>query len=757
METVLGRYRLLTLLGEGGMGQVFLAEDPALGRRVAVKVLPPGFAADPDRRTRLLHEARAASALNHPNILTVHDLGEEGGSLYVAMELVEGQTLRAWAQAAPRTPAEVLRMIRQAAQGLTVAHAAGLVHRDLKPENLMVRADGLLKILDFGLARSLDPADTERTRTMPGTVLGTAPYMSPEQVLGQSAGPASDVFALGTVLYELLTGKHPFDAGSIVETLHHILHDTPTPPSRRDPALGPGFDFVILKALAKEPDRRYAGARDLDVDLETLERDCLTSSAAGAARPAGPRAIAVLPFKNIGGDPELNYLGVGLADAVITRLSDSPDLIVRTTSSIARYENQSVDPRRVGQELEVAAVLDASFQRLGDRFRATARLVETPGGRALWAGKVDLRFADIFAVQDEVAQGIAEALSARLGGGAEPRSGRRFTPSAEVYELYLRGQEALRATTRAGNERAIELLEQATAREPRYADAWALLSSAYHNMADTGFDPDPGWYTKAEQAVGRALALEPENGGARLQIGALHLVRGRKREAYREFVTAQRRAPNYWILNVYFAYLFRLCDQLEEALAAGTRGIEMDPNLPIAYMQLCRGHLLRGDSERAREWLGRGRARCGPLPGFLAIELAIQLREGRREEAANLAARPEWETGNAGMGYFLRALALLQAGRRAEAEPFIAGGRCFSEMDMDQAANSAVLAALDGDADRAFRHLERATELGNDSLSFYLDDRFFGPLHGDPRWEPFLAGVRERVAQYKREFRWPPA
>jgi serine/threonine protein kinase len=233
MDTVLGRYRLVSLLGEGGMGQVFLAEDPALGRRVAVKVLPPGFASDPERRTRLVHEARAASALNHPNILTVHDLGEEGGSLFVAMELVEGETLRAWAQRSQRSPVEVLRLARQAARGLAAAHAAGLV-----PENLMVRADGLLKILDFGLARSLTPAESERTRTLPGTVLGTAPYMSPEQVLGQTAGPASDLFSLGTVLYELLTGKHPFDAGSTVETLHHILHETPAPRSST-PRWGP--------------------------------------------------------------------------------------------------------------------------------------------------------------------------------------------------------------------------------------------------------------------------------------------------------------------------------------------------------------------------------------------------------------------------------------------------------------------------------------------------------------------------------------
>ncbi|MGE5177119.1 MAG: serine/threonine-protein kinase, partial [Hyphomicrobiales bacterium] len=297
----LGRYRILEHRGEGGMGRVYVAEDPLLGRRLAVKILPPEFANDPERRHRLLHEARAASALNHPNIVTVHDVGEQDGALFVAMELVDGCTLREWAGAAPRPPGAVLRMIRQATTALGVAHAAGLVHRDLKPENIMVREDGLLKILDFGLARSVSPGAAARTETMPGTVMGTAPYMSPEQVLGQPAGPSSDLFSLGTILYELLTGKHPFAAATAIETMHRILHEAPEPPSRVARGLTADFDFVLAKALTKDPSRRHGSAHDLDVDLETLECGCGDAGGEDEGAAAdGPRAIAVLPFKNIG-------------------------------------------------------------------------------------------------------------------------------------------------------------------------------------------------------------------------------------------------------------------------------------------------------------------------------------------------------------------------------------------------------------------------------------------------------------------------
>lgn len=753
--TTLGRFRILESIGSGGMGRVYLAEDPLLGRKLAVKVLPPDLTHDPERRERLLHEARAASALNHPNIVVVHDLAESDGILYLAMELIDGVTVRQWSHEKPRSPVEIVRLLRQATAALQVAHGAGLVHRDLKPENMLVRRDGLLKILDFGLARSLTPGEG-RTATLPGTVVGTAPYMSPEQVLGQPAGPASDLFSLGTVAYELLTGRHPFAAESTVETMHRILHDSPDPPSRLNPALTPEFDFVFAKVLTKDPGRRHSSAHDLDIDLETVECGCVSDAPSKAESASGPRAIAVLPFKNIGGSQDLNYLGVGLADAVITRLMGSPDLVVRSTGSIAVYENQPVEPRRVGQELDVTAVLDASFQRAGDRFRATARLVETPSGRALWAGKVDLRFEDIFEVQDQVAHGIAEALTARLGvsGDAASRpAGPRPGPSPKAYELFLRGQAAHREGTRDGVLRSIRDLEGAVALEPQWGEAWGQLGKSRASMVDAGFDSDPRWYEKAAEALDRARAFDPQDPIVNFGLGNLHLVAGRKHEAYQSFLATRRRAPNFAPNYHYLGYLFRLCDMMDEAKQAVAVAIDLDPSVIWSVAHMVRIYYIQGDLRGAREWLEQGRRRFPRHARLDGIEASILMREGRHAEALALYDRLPPDGGGV-LDYAGRAFAWLGLGERDRVRPLIPLAEAYASVDMDAAGDFAGLMAQLGEIDKAFRYLDRAVALGNDTLSRFRND-LYQPLHGDPRWGSFIDGMERRIEGYRRDFRWP--
>lgn len=760
--STLGRFRVRELLGEGGMGRVYLADDPALSRQVAIKLLPPAFAADTEGRERLRLEARAASALNHPNIVTIHELGEHEGSPYVAMEYVAGTNLRGWVGARPRPPAELLAMVRQATRGLAVAHAAGLVHRDLKPENLMVRGDGLLKVLDFGLARSTaaDAAGGALTqaRTLPGTVLGTAPYMSPEQVLGRPAGPASDVFSIATVLYECLAGRHPFEAGSAVETMHRILHETPPPPSKLVPGLPSELDFVLAKALARDPERRYASARELDLDLETCEaalRAGADESAAGAqsAAAAGPATLAVLPFKNIGGDRELAYLGVGLADAVITRLSSSPDLIVRATSSIARFENLPVDPRHVARELEVGAVLDASFQRAGNRFRATARLIEASGGRALWAGKIDLDFGDIFAVQDDVANGIAQALAARLGTSASAG----YVPTADSFEMVLRAQEPYHTGDLAGFERGIGLLEAVVAREPLYADAWARLAKLYQSVLDSGLRFEATWYDKADEACRRALELDPNHPYALFTLGSLHLVRGRKHEAYRALIAQHQVQPNHSHVLHYLAYLFRLCNLVDASLDADARSSAADPSAPWPYWMATRVAIEAGRLEEARRTLAIVQARFPANLTTQLLDLTLLRQAGRYAEMDEQARRLGLATAGNSRADFEWAYALARLGRLDESRDASGTLAAHAAVDMDAAGYLASLLAWWGDPDGAFARLDRAVELGNDSLYLYEREDLYAPLHGDPRWAPFLEGVRARCAAFEREFAWPVA
>ena len=744
--STLGRYRLLEALGEGGMGRVYLAEDPALGRRVAIKVLPPEVAGDPARRERLLHEARAASALNHPNIVTVHDVGDEDGTLFVAMERIEGSTLREWA--GRRTQAEVLAIVRQAARALGIAHAAGLVHRDLKPENLMVRADGLLKILDFGLARSVghDEADTA-ARTMPGTVLGTAPYMSPEQVLGQPAGPASDVFSLGTLLYEMLTGRHPFAAGSGVDTMHRVLHETPPKASSIVPGLPGPLDFVLAKALAKDPARRYASGRELDVDLEACES--AVAAPAPSTHAGGPRAIAVLPFKNIGGNADLDYLGLGLADAVITRLASSPDLVVRATSSVARYEKQAVDPTLAARELGVSAVLDASFQRAGERFRATARLVDANGGQALWAGKVDVRFEDIFEVQDEVSTGIANALTARL----KPS---RYVPKPADYDAFLRSMAYARTGRLEDFHESIRVLEELVAREPGYADAWIRLGHVRQSIADTGFDMGRNWFARAEEAYHRALEIEPDHPAGHYALGRIALVKGRKREAYGMLAAGLRSMPNHHGLIRNFAYVFRLANLWDRCFAAEKAAIALEPTAPWPYLSMRRYTAQIGQLDEARRWMEVIQGRFNE-PQVFGPALAGQLREeGRPAEALEVLDR-FGDVLPSAWAKFERPACLLALGRVEEARPLVEAFADYALTDMDFSLRLAGFLALFGEVDRAYHALARAVELGNDSLDVYERMPELAPLRSDARWRGVIEPMRARVELYRQEFLWPPA
>jgi tetratricopeptide (TPR) repeat protein len=426
---------------------------------------------------------------------------------------------------------------------------------------------------------------------------------------------------------------------------------------------------------------------------------------------------------------------------------------VRATSSIAPYQNQAVDPRRIGAELDVSAVLDASFQKIGERFRATARLVETSTGRSLWSGKVDLKFDDIFEVQDQVAQGIAEAMTARIAASASAAKA-RHTPSPEAYEKLMRGREAFSEADPAGFRRAVALFEEAAKLDPDYPEAWGDLGATYHAMTDSGYDADPSWYAKADEALARARALDPDNPQIRFATAANRLTRGSKREAYEGFTEGITLAPNMWLNYHYLSYLFRLCDMLDQAEEASRHARELDPSSPWPVWMGIRFRALRGDFRSAWDMVESLQARLGARANVQRSEATLLTFQERYEEVVQLLENAkEMPTGTMAFELALARIRLGQPDRAAE--PLAACER-HAAIDMDMAAHAASLQGHLGNADAAFRHLERATALGNDVLTYYQNPIFFGPLFTDPRWEPFLDGVRSRVAQWKREFRWPP-
>jgi tetratricopeptide (TPR) repeat protein len=380
--------------------------------------------------------------------------------------------------------------------------------------------------------------------------------------------------------------------------------------------------------------------------------------------------------------------------------------------------------------------------------------VDTADGHTLWAGKVDLRFEDIFEVQDEVAHGIAEAMTARLSGTAATSMSResRFVPPPEAYALYLQALEQQRRGAREGIEQAMRSLDRAIELAPGYADAWLLRSGMQHSMADGGFDPDPVWYARAEQSLSRALELEPDHAGGLFGRASLQLVRGRKREAYQGFKTLLPRMPNDFRVHHYIAYLFRLCDMLDEALAAELRAAEVEPGVPWPIWGMVRLHTLRSDYAEARRWLEVCRGRFPGHPRITTLEMDLVMYEAGPTAALEYGRVHVSTEADPSHAPYQLAVAMLLLGRRDEARPHVAAADRFAAFDMDFAGMAGALHGLLGERDEAFRHLERAVALGNDTLSLYTDDLLFGPLHDDPRWDPFLAGVRSRVAEYRREF-----
>ncbi len=650
------RYSIISFLGVGGMGEVYLAEDTKLGRKVAIKTLPAEFTNDKERLRRFNHEARAASALNHPNLLTIHEIGSEAGAHFIAAEYIDGETLRVMLKRGRLKIDEALDIGQQAAFALTAAHGAGIVHRDIKPENIMVRKDGIVKVLDFGLAKLLEDhardmvdheADTRAlVLTDPGRVLGTPQYMSPEQARGMDLDARTDIWSLGVVLYEMIAGRAPFGGETRSHTVVSILETEPPPLTEFAPNVPPELQRIVRKALTKDRESRYQTARDLMIDLKSLRRDLdiqsemkrsappgvshpvstdvnhdteiaspVTHAAIGArttetretaklftARrvtliasaalivgllilfaakfyPGWGRAsidsLAVLPFVNVGNDTSTEYLSDGVTESLIDSLSQLPNVAVKSRNSVFRFKSRDIDPQAAGKELGVQAVLTGRVTRNGDGLVLSLELIDVRNNNHIWGNQYNRRISDLVTIQEEIVKEISDRL-VHLTGEQQKKLTRHYSENTEAYELYLRGRYYWNKRTAEGIRKSIDYYEQAIAKDPNYALAYAGMADSY--IVPAAVLPPDLKYPKAKWAAEKAISLDPMLADPRsARARAIFEYDRNPAEAEKEFQRAIDVNPNYPTAHQYYALFLVNMGRGDEALREARKAVSLDP------------------------------------------------------------------------------------------------------------------------------------------------------------------------------------
>ncbi len=777
----LGPYEILAPLGAGGMGEVYRARDTRLGRDVAIKVLPERLAADPKALSRFEREARAVAALSHPNILAIHDFGDDRGVRYTVTELLEGQTLRerlARERLAWRKAAEISVGI---ADGLSAAHARGIIHRDLKPENIFLTGGGLVKILDFGLARAdaipsgqLTSAPTESSATEAGTVLGTLGYMSPEQVGGGPADARSDIFSFGCVLYEMLTGGRAFLGASPAQTLAAILRDQPAEIATLGVQVPEGLDRISRRCLEKGPGERFQSAGDLSFALKESVGSGL-SSAPGRVVPSRRTALilaavavalvavvlgfrqfgrgaasgrieslAVLPLANLSGDPQQEYFADGMTEELITALAKVSALRVTSRTSVMRYNGSSKSLPEIAKELGVDAIVEGSVTRSGSNVKITAQLIDAPRDRHLWADSFQRDLKDVLALQGEVARTIAGEIGVRLTPEERSRLADRRTVNPEAYEAYLKGQYHLFRRTASDAEKSLEYFQQAVEKQPDYALAYAGIAEAYETAAGSAqgaLSPKEA-FPKAKSAALRAVELDPTLAEPHAALAWSSYVFDRDwKTAESQFQEALRLNASYPIAHLNYAMFLARMGRFDEAIPEVQRAQQLDPvALDVSTMMGITLGLARRDDESI-PWFRRVLAMD---PSFVRARFGLGLafiHQKRHDEAiAELRKAVELSGGGAAqlaaLGY-----AYAEAGRRAEALAIVAKLKERSlQRYVPGGMVAAVLAGL-GEKDEAMVWLEKANEERDPWLTSLKVEPMYDSLRSDPRFVDLMYRV----------------